>query len=110
MRSLSIVILDEDSEPLLSAGLAAHPGGVKAVDPHSEGVKPLFDVVSERVVEPTAEIKAREGSQIAVAIDQKHGVCEVVFPVKRAQKHRCSVGSTSFEELSAEQKFCLGVD
>src|SRR6056297_2150842 len=98
MRSLSIVILDEDSEPLLSAGLTAHPGGVKAVDPHSEGVKPLFDVVSERVVEPTAEIEAREGSQIAVAIDQKHGVGEVVFPVEGAQKRRCGVGPALFKQ------------
>ena len=40
---------------------------MKAVDPHPESVKLLFDVVPERIVEPTAEIKAREGNQIAVA-------------------------------------------
>jgi len=37
MRSLSIIILDEDSEPRLGAGLTAYPRGMKAVDPHPEG-------------------------------------------------------------------------
>lgn len=103
MRSLSIVVVEEDSEPLLRAGLTAHPRGRKAVDPHSEGLKPRFNVVSERIVEPTAEIETSEGSQLAVAIDQKHGVCEVVFLVERAQKRRCGVRSAVFEELSPEK-------
>lgn len=74
MRSLSIIVVEEDSDPLLSAGLTAHPRGMKAVDPHPESLKPLFNVVSEGLVEPTAEIKACEGNQIAVAINQKHGI------------------------------------
>jgi len=50
MLSLSIVLLDEDSEPLLGTSLTARLRRMKAVDPHPERVKPLSDVVSEQVV------------------------------------------------------------
>ena len=101
MRSLSIILLDEDSEPLLGAGLTAHPRRMKAVDPHSERMKPLFDVVSERIVKPTAQIEAREDTQIAVAIDQKHRFREIVFPTMGTKNAvapsvpRCSMISAS---------------
>jgi len=44
MRSLSIVVVEEDSEPLLGAGLTAHPRGMKAVNPHFKGLKPRFNL------------------------------------------------------------------
>jgi hypothetical protein len=44
---------------------------MEAVDSHFEGVKPRFDVVSVDVVQMTAQIQSKEGSQIAVAIDEK---------------------------------------
>ena len=52
---------------------------MEAVDSHRDALKPLFDVVSVAVVELTAQSTTNEGSQIATGIDQKLGVCDVVF-------------------------------
>jgi hypothetical protein len=52
---------------------------MKAVDSHRARPEPLFDVVPLSIVEPTAQIMAKEGSQIPTSIDQKFGVRNVVF-------------------------------
>ncbi len=52
---------------------------MEAVNSHIQGVKPLFDQVSLDVVEVTAYTQSREGSQIPVAINEKHSIREIVF-------------------------------
>ncbi len=44
---------------------------MEAVDPHFEGVKPLFDQVSVSIVDPTAQSYSSKGSPIAELIDEK---------------------------------------
>lgn len=56
VRSFVVVVLSEASEPLFRAGLTAPSEGMKAVDSHSHSLEPLFDVVPDSVVEPTAQI------------------------------------------------------
>ena len=65
--------------PFSDAHPTAHPRVMEAVNAHLQDVKPLFDQVSVNVVELTAQSYPREGSQIAVAIDEKHSVIEIVF-------------------------------
>ncbi len=74
MRSLKIVVLHKLYEPLADASVTAHPRIMEAVDSHFEGVKPFFDEVSLDVVKPTAQSQSRDGSLIAVAINEKHSV------------------------------------
>ena len=66
-------------KPLLNAWPTAHPRSMKAVDPLFERVKPLFDQVSLGIVKVTAQSNSKEGSPIAVAINEKHSVREIVF-------------------------------
>ena len=47
---------------------------MKAVDSHRDSLEPLFDMVPFFVVELTAQIMPKEGSQIPTAIDKKLGV------------------------------------
>ena len=73
MRSLNVIVVRKLCKPLGDSRPTAHPRIMKAVDPHLEGVKPLFDEVSVGVVHPTAQPKASKGSPIAELIDEKHG-------------------------------------
>lgn len=82
---------------------------MKAVDPHLEGVKPLFEMLSVSVVEVTAQSDSREGSQIAVAIDEKRCVREIMFLGESMQKRSCWVGTTPAKQRDIEQQFCLDV-
>jgi hypothetical protein len=52
---------------------------VKAVDPHSDRLEPLFDVVPALIVEMTVQLVTSEGSQIAASINEKLRVRDVVF-------------------------------
>lgn len=52
---------------------------MEAVDLLFERMKPYFDQVSIGVVEPTAQSNSKDGSLIAVAIDEKHSVCQIMF-------------------------------
>jgi hypothetical protein len=47
--------VDKLFKPFSGTGPAADPRVMKAVDPHFERVKPLFDVVSIDVVEMTVQ-------------------------------------------------------
>jgi hypothetical protein len=55
MRSLEVIVMNEQRKPLADARPTAHPRIVEAVDSHLEGLKPRFDVVSVRIVDPTAQ-------------------------------------------------------
>ena len=52
---------------------------MKAVDPHGDGPEPFFDVISDLVVELTAQFVTSEGSQIATSIDEKLCIGNIVF-------------------------------
>ncbi|KMT45891.1 hypothetical protein EL22_26595 [Halostagnicola sp. A56] len=67
---------------------------MEAVNSHLEGVKPLFDQISINVVELTAQPQSREGSQIAIAIDEKHRVVKVVFLGYSVQRRSSWIGSS----------------
>ena len=74
MRPLTIVVMRKLFKPLLDARPTAHPRRIEAVDPLFKRVKPFFDAVSLSVVELTAQSNSKEGSPIAVAINEKHSV------------------------------------
>lgn len=69
--------LVSDSRPTV------HPGSMKAVAPPLQGVKALFDVVSDVVFKLTAQSQSREVSQIAVATDEKSAFEASWFSVRR---------------------------
>ena len=52
---------------------------MEAVDSHGDGVKPFFDVVSVGIVELTAQLVTREGSQVANSIHEKLSLGNSVF-------------------------------
>jgi hypothetical protein len=71
IRPLVVVVEGEYDEPARSAGSAAHPRVVEAVDAHFQRLKPPFDQIARDVVEVTAQIGLRKGGQGAHAIGQK---------------------------------------
>ncbi len=73
------------------------------VDSHLEGVKPLFDAVSDGVVEPTAQPKTREGSRVVKAIDQKLCVFDIVFLSEAVEKRGCWIGAVMAEYSDIQQ-------
>ncbi len=96
-------------KPLLDAGPTAHPRCIEAVDALFECVKPLFDQVSLRVVEPTAQPDSKEGSPISIAINEKHGVREIVFLGQSRQKRSCRISAMPIKHFDIKQQFCFGV-
>jgi hypothetical protein len=81
MRSLAVVVVHKLFNPYAGTPPIAHSRVVEAVDPHLEGLKSLFDQVSLDTIKLAAQSQSRDGSQIAVAIDKKHGLGEIVFSV-----------------------------
>ena len=77
---------------------------MKAVDSHRDGLKPLFDVVSVAIVELTAQLSAREGSQIAASIDEKLCFVDIVFLGKPVQKRRRGVGPAAAVDVDLQEK------
>jgi len=73
------------------------------VDSHSDGLRPLFDVVPSSVVVPTAQFVAREGRQIGTSIDEKPCVGQIVFLSEAMQERRCRVGPAAAEHVDFEQ-------
>jgi hypothetical protein len=76
---------------------------VKAVDPHGDSVKLLFDVVSLAVVEQTAQFTMREGSQIAGSIDEKLCIGDSMFLGETMEERRRGVSPTAAEYVDFEQ-------
>jgi hypothetical protein len=70
---------------------------VETVDPHFECVKPLFDVVSVDVVDPTVQSRPREDGPIAEPIDEKHRLGEIVFLTKSMKERSCRVRPAAAE-------------
>jgi len=55
MRSLIVVVMHKLFKPFAWTCPTADPGVVETIDANFEGVKPLFDVVSVGIVNPTVE-------------------------------------------------------
>lgn len=102
MRSLKVIVVHKLCKPLGDGSPTADPRVVKAVNSHFEGVKPLFEEVSVYIVEMTAQLYSKEGSQIPVAINKKLSACEVVFLGKSLKKFSRWVGASAVEEIDAE--------
>ena len=80
---------------------------MKAVDPHLEGVKPLFDQVSIGVFNPTVQFSLREGSPMTELIDGKRGLGEIVLLTGSSEKGSHWIGAMSFKQLDINYQFCL---
>ena len=61
---------------------------MKAVDSHRHCLEPFFDVIPLFVVELTAQLVPKAGSQIATSIDQKLGGRHVVILGESMQERR----------------------
>jgi co-chaperonin GroES (HSP10) len=81
---------------------------MEAVDPHFERLKPLFDQVSVCIITPTAESYSSKGSLIAEAIDEKHGLREVVFLGESMQKRSSWISAVRSEQIDTQNQ--LGVE
>ena len=90
-----VVMVSEPSQPAHGAGWTPLPERVKALDQHRNGLKPLFDVVASRVVELTAQLLTSQGSQIPAAVDEKLGICDLVFLGETMQERRHQKASRS---------------
>jgi len=82
--------------------MTAPPKRVEAVDSHGHSLEPLFDVVPDSIVEPTAQIVTREGSQIADSIDEKRCLGNIVFLDESMQECRRGVGPAAAEHVNFE--------
>ena len=61
---------------------------MKAVDPYSDHLEPLFDVVPVFVVKMTAQFVANNDSQIAASIDEKLCLGDIVVFGGTIEKRR----------------------
>ncbi len=104
-----IIVMHKLFKPALNARPTAHPRCMEAVDPLFERVKPLFNQISLCVVEPTAQPNSKEGSPIAVAINEKHGVRETVFLGQSRQKHSRLISAMPIKHVDSEQQFCFSI-
>jgi len=75
---------------------------VKAVDSHGHSLEPFFDVVPDSIIKPTAQIVAREGSQIAASIDEKLCLGDIVFLGEPMQERRRGVSPAAAEHINFE--------
>ncbi len=77
---------------------------MEAVNAHLQGVKPLFDQVSINVVELAAQFQSGEGSQIAIAINEKHRLGEIVFLGQLIQERSGWICAPSSEDCDIENQ------
>ena len=98
-------MVSEASQPAASAGWTAPPERMKAVDPHRNGLKPLFDVVSLAVVELTAQFLTSKGSQIATSIHEKLSLVELVFLLKPREEGRRGIRSAAAENVEFQIQY-----
>jgi len=61
---------------------------MKAVDPNQHCLEPFLNMVAFGIVELTAQLAPKEGSQIATAINQKLRLRNVVFLGEMIEKRR----------------------
>ena len=105
MRSLVVVVMYKLIKAPVNAHSTAHPRHMEAVDTHLERVKRFLDEVSITVVELTAQPSPRQGSQIAEAIDEKHGLGEILFLVQSMQKRRCWIRARRPNSATSSNNF-----
>jgi hypothetical protein len=74
IRSIVVIVVSEPSQPAPSAGWTPPPERVKAIDPHRDRLKPLFDAIPFAVVELPAQLLTSERCQIPTGIDEKVGI------------------------------------
>ncbi|GKZ15245.1 hypothetical protein HAL_31260 [Haladaptatus sp. T7] len=94
---------------LMDAQPTARPRRMKSVNALFERVKPFFDEVSLGIVKVTAQPNSKEGSPIAVAINEKHRVREIVFLGHSRQKRSRLISPMPIKHCDIEQQFCFGV-
>jgi len=61
---------------------------MKEVNPHRDCLEPFFDVVPLAIVELTAQIVSKEGSQVVSSIHQKLRLRNAVFLGQTVEKRR----------------------
>ena len=88
IRSIVIIVMLEPSQPAPCAGWTPPPNRVKAVDPHCHGLKQLLDQVTLTVVGLTAQLTPGESSQIPAGVDEKLGICALVFGGESVEERR----------------------
>ena len=88
IRSIVITVMVEPSQPAYGAGWTPPPKRVKAIDPHRHGLKQLLDQITLTVVELAAQLTPGEGGQIPAGVDEKSGICDLVFGGESVAKHR----------------------
>jgi hypothetical protein len=81
-------VVSEAAKLLFRAPLTAQPKRVKSFDPNGDSQEPFFDVVSDPVVKPTAQMVTIEGSQIATSINEKLCIVNIVFLGESMQERR----------------------
>jgi len=76
---------------------------MKAVDSHRHRLERFFNVVPFGIVELTAQIVSKEGSQGATSIDQKLRLRNVVFLSETMEKRRRGIGPAAAVYVDLQQ-------
>ena len=76
---------------------------MKTIDPHRHGLKQLLDQITLTVVELSAQLTPGESSQIPAGVDEKLGICDLVFGGESMEERRRGIGPASAEYLDIEQ-------
>lgn len=102
MRSLDGIIVRGQSNPSGDGSRTVDQRGMEATDPRFAGVEPRFDEVSLDIVHVPAQMYSKAGSQVAIAIDEKLGVREIVFLAALLKKLSRWIGTSPVEEVDAK--------
>jgi len=90
--------------------LTAPPKRVKAIDPHGHGLEPLFDLVPGSIVELTVQFVTSKGSQVAVSIDEKLRLGDIVFLGEEVEKRRREVCLAAAADINLQEQFRVRVN
>ena len=88
IRPIVVVVMLEPSQPAPCAGWTPPPKRVKTIDPHRHGLKQLLDQITLSVVELSAQLTPGESSQIPTGVDEKLGICDLVFGGESMEERR----------------------
>ena len=103
MRSVNVIVVNEQRKSLANTQPTAHPRIMEAVDSHLERMKPFLDQVSVSIVNPTVQSQSREAGPIAELIDQKHSIFTIVFLDDSMKECSRRIGSVPFEQLRVKK-------
>lgn len=83
---------------------------MEAVGGDFEGMDPLFDEASVDVVKTISQPETREGSRVAAAIDEKHGIIDIMFLSVSMEKHcsRTSALATERGDIQRQIRLSAG--